>query len=78
MVDPLGWMDDEIKDWENFHVTLRQPDKDYFQKMMDEVIQFQGTDPTNKTTESFLMSLILMQQKMITKLISEYSLDKYQ
>lgn len=66
------FLDDETRSWFDFSSIMRSEDRKLFQQMMKECYKYRDSIASKGelfSTESMLMSLIFIQQKMITSLI---------
>lgn len=64
---------EEIKSWHEFGSALRYPNRNLFFRMLKECCQYRDAISAKGelySTESFLMTLIFIQQKMIKDIIN--------
>ena len=62
----------EIESWGSYEYALRKEDRDYFHKMLDECNRYSDAINTKGMllpTEPMIMALLLIQHKMIRKLL---------
>jgi hypothetical protein len=63
----------EIESWSSYEYALRKEDAEYFHKMLGECKKYSDAINANGgllPTESFIMALMLIQHKMIRKLLA--------
>ena len=69
-------LEDEIESGKGFPRALRKEDRELWDEMIEEVRQHyaEAVEQSGKplTTDSFFMALILVQQRMIERLRSEF------
>ncbi len=67
-------LEEEIKDWEGFSWSMRRPEREIWDKMMSDVMQFkEAVAKTDKplTTDPFFMAVLFSQWKTIKWLQAE-------